>query len=357
MTGFWRSATAAAAIAFAMAEGVGVAGAQTDICTGLEAQLASLDRGAQAGSVNSYRQYDASVARQRLEIDRATGEARRAGCAGGFLIFQPKPEARCGALMATITRMQANLQRLSATRDRYSSDPFELSRQRGEVLRALAVNRCGSDYASPGGPPPPGAGRGSFFDMLFGQSRIRTWDDGSYDPNGQFGTFRTLCVRTCDGYYFPISFSTVPGHFSADEQTCQSMCPGSDVALYTYRNPGEDPSQMVSLSGEPYTALPTAFRYRQEYDAACTCRGPNVAALTGVSAPTGLTPIPQAPATVMPNPIARTAAGEDPETLTNREGGFSLKPVGGKTAGAAVAGVSAGNRNIRIVGPSYYYGQ
>jgi hypothetical protein len=30
----------------------------------------------------------------------------------------------------------------------------------------------------------------------------------------------------------------------------------------------------VSVSGAPYTALPTAFKYRQEYNAACSCRKP-----------------------------------------------------------------------------------
>ena len=97
-------------------------------------------------------------------------------------------------------------------------------------------------------------------------------------------------MRKCDGYYFPISFSTVPARFSADEQTCQSMCPGSDVALYIYRNPGEDVSQMVSLAGEPYSALPTAFRYRKEYDAACTCGAPAAAALSPIAAPANLSP-------------------------------------------------------------------
>jgi Protein of unknown function (DUF2865) len=30
----------------------------------------------------------------------------------------------------------------------------------------------------------------------------------------------------------------------------------------------------VSLGGQPYTALPNAFRYRKEYSAACSCRRP-----------------------------------------------------------------------------------
>jgi hypothetical protein len=43
--------------------------------------------------------------------------------------------------------------------------------------------------------------------------------------------------------------------------------------LYTFRNPGEDMNQAVSASsGQPYTALPAAFRYRQEFNPSCSCK-------------------------------------------------------------------------------------
>ena len=351
---FQRFATAAAVVLVA-AGSVGAAPAQNDICTNLEAELASVEQGRSAGSTTNYRQYDAAVARQHGELDRATAEARRSGCVGGFLIFQPRPSTKCAPLMATIARMNANLQRLTATRDRYSTDPLEVSRRRSDVLSALAANQCGANYATADAPPPPSRG-GNFFDMLFGNARQRGWNDGYYAPGGQFGTYRTLCVRTCDGYYFPISFSTVPSRFANDEQTCQSMCPGAEAALYVYRNPGEDPSQMVSLTGEAYSALPTAFRYRQEYDAACTCRAPASAALP-LAAPANLSPLPATRPIVLPNPLPRPAQGEDPETLANRAGNFSPKPVTATSTGNAVAGPASVRRAVRIVGPSYYYGQ
>jgi hypothetical protein len=50
------------------------------------------------------------------------------------------------------------------------------------------------------------------------------------------------------------------------------MCPAQNVQLFTYHNPGEDVAQAVSLGGQPYSSLPTAFRYRQEYNTACSCR-------------------------------------------------------------------------------------
>ncbi len=351
----FRRIAAAAVVGLAAVGWAGASSAQDDICTTLEVELASLEQGPSAGSSGNFRQYDVAVTRQRAELDRATVQAQRSGCMGGFLVFQPKPSAKCSPLMAAIAQMKANLQHLTAQRDQYTTDPFQRSQRRSQVLSALAANRCGANYQALGAPPPPSGG-GNFLDMLFGNARLRGWSDRTYAPGGQFGTYRTLCVRKCDGYYFPISFSTVPARFAADEQTCQSMCPGANAALYIYRNPGEEVGQMVSLTGEPYSALPTAFRYRQEYDAACTCGTPAIAAASPLTAPATLSPAPAAPTRVLPRPLARPARGEDPETLANRAGDFSPKPVAAETAGDAVAGVT-GQRHVRIVGPHYYYGQ
>jgi hypothetical protein len=86
-------------------------------------------------------------------------------------------------------------------------------------------------------------------------------------------TVRTLCVRTCDGYYFPISFSTTRKYLEADEAACQRMCPAGDASLY-YHSRREGPEQMVSIAGTPYTDLENAFRYRTVLDRSCTCGTP-----------------------------------------------------------------------------------
>jgi hypothetical protein len=88
------------------------------------------------------------------------------------------------------------------------------------------------------------------------------------------GTFRTICVRTCDGFYFPISYSISPDRFREDEMACQRMCPAAEVSLYTYHNPGEEMAQAVSLNGQPYSELPTAFQYRKSMSPECSCRRP-----------------------------------------------------------------------------------
>lgn len=84
-------------------------------------------------------------------------------------------------------------------------------------------------------------------------------------------TYRTMCVRLCDGYYFPISYATTPDHFAKDEAKCEASCAGP-VRLYVYENPGADPLQMEDLSGEPYAELKTADLFRTEYVPSCSCK-------------------------------------------------------------------------------------
>jgi len=83
--------------------------------------------------------------------------------------------------------------------------------------------------------------------------------------------YRTMCVRLCDGYYWPVSFAASPESFERDQSVCAKSC-SSPTALYTYPNPGGEPEDMQSLQGAPYKSLGTAFLYRTTYDASCKCR-------------------------------------------------------------------------------------
>jgi len=101
-------------------------------------------------------------------------------------------------------------------------------------------------------------------------------DEPENDPaaafhNGREDTYKTYCVRLCDGFYWPISFSTTSDKFDADASACQSSC-GSPARLFVHPIPGGGPATMVSLEGVPYSALKTAFMFRTRYDAQCRCR-------------------------------------------------------------------------------------
>lgn len=92
----------------------------------------------------------------------------------------------------------------------------------------------------------------------------------TYRPKAE--TYRTLCVRLCDGFSFPISFSTLRARFAVDAKQCERSCP-TGSRLFVHRNPGQDADDMVDLDGRPYRSLPTAFLHRTQYVADCTCRG------------------------------------------------------------------------------------
>ena len=81
-----------------------------------------------------------------------------------------------------------------------------------------------------------------------------------------------MCVRLCDGFYFPISFATTRDKFSKDAGKCERQCP-SRARLFVYRNPGQSLDDMVDLKGEPYTKLAAANRFKATYVVDCTCQG------------------------------------------------------------------------------------
>jgi hypothetical protein len=85
------------------------------------------------------------------------------------------------------------------------------------------------------------------------------------------GYYRTMCVRPCDGFPIPLSFSTTSSNFGKDARRCAQACP--DGRLFVYRNPGQEMEDMVDLDGHRYRDLPAAFLHQRRYVENCTCRG------------------------------------------------------------------------------------
>ena len=145
------------------------------------------------------------------------------------------------------------------------------SSMQDEIIRELARHGCGDQYAKAARKRDT---QSNPFAMLFGGGEET---EGPKGPGNNFGslpfaTYRTLCVRLCDGYYFPVSFSTLPNHFQRDAQLCQSQC-AAPAELFYHQNPGGAVEQMVSFgSQQPYTSLKSAFRYRKEFVPGCSCK-------------------------------------------------------------------------------------
>jgi Protein of unknown function (DUF2865) len=240
------------------------------MCPRLEAQLAALDRGGGTGDPardEQIRRYQEAASKQQGELDRVTSQAKRMGCdSSGFFSLFSGQSAQCGPINNQIQQMRANLEQITTSLERLRGGFGSADRdnQRRSILLALAQSNCGPQYAN------AVRGPGNFLDNLFGNNNNPMPPGADLGP--QSGTFRTVCVRTCDGAYFPISFATVPARFPDDERTCKALCPATEASLFTYRNPGEDINQAVSINGQPYTSSPNAFRYRQEFNPSCACK-------------------------------------------------------------------------------------
>ena len=249
-------------------------GQASPICSRLEGQLANIEHGGGgSGDPNrdeQIRRYQDSASRQQAELDRVTSQARRMGCdSSGFFSLFNNNSAQCGPVNNQIQQMRGNLDQITVSLERLRSGGLggaDRENQRRSVLTALAQNNCGPQYAN------AVRGPGGFLDNLFGNNNNNPLPPVTGDLGAQSGTFRTVCVRTCDGAYFPVSFATVQARFADDERTCKALCPAAEANLFAYRNPGEDINQAVSINGQPYTSLPNAFKYRTEFNPSCACK-------------------------------------------------------------------------------------
>ena len=306
----------------------GEAAAESAFCSTVRAdyQRALRNSGGGGGGGGSV----ADLGRLRRQLADAQNDARRAGCRKLF----GKPGKNCGAINARINKLQGDISRAKSGGGSFASNN---SRYEADRLRSI-LRRNGCDVPSSGG------------------------GGTEYASSG----YRTLCVRTCDGYYFPIAYSSSRSRFKIDEAVCQSMYGGAGAELYYHSN-GAPSDTAVSLRGEPLSNLGTAFAYRHFFSPSCQgqlqrglaylgeafiARASEAASKTvsGKQTPT------RAPA-LLPPPMPRIAAGQDPETLANLAGRFVVEPVVVEEEVEEVEVVASATApaDVRKLGPDYYY--
>jgi hypothetical protein len=332
------------------------------ICSRLEGQLATIDRGGGTGDPardDQIRRYQDAASKQQAELDRVTSQARRMGCdSSGFFSLFNNNSAQCGPVNNQIQQMRANLDQMTANLERLRSGGLggaDRENQRRSVLIALAQNNCGPQYAAAAA-----RGPGNFLENLFGGGNNNPLPPPSAEYSAPSGTFRTVCVRTCDGAYFPVSFATSQARFADDERVCKAQCPAAEASLFAYRNPGEDINQAVSISGQPYTSLPNAFKYRSEFNPSCSCRA------AGQSWADALKAVDDKAAVEQQGDIIVTE--ENARKMQQRGQQQGVKPAPGKKgapataqqqpaatdpSAPAAAGAPSADGQIRTVGPTF----
>jgi hypothetical protein len=169
----------------------------------------------------------------------------------------------------------------------------------GVLSLAMATGASAQYFPSQAPPPPPPSGIGGFFGGLLGKpepapqlpSSPAPWSrppvagmPGSPTKPGEAGDkprsagstlgggYRTVCVRLCDGYYWPVTHNASRSRFSHDARACQASC-SSEARLFIMPASG-DAKDMTDLAGRSYAKLATAFRHRKGPVSDCRCRPP-----------------------------------------------------------------------------------
>lgn len=283
-------------------------------CLQLETELARLQP---PGSFVQSDEFAAAANTQEDQIDLARIKASDLGCGraiAGDMI------AECAALNAKIAEMENNLGNL----DRQPARPNKSTRrERIRILDAMQLAGCndqddGQEDAATDTEP---------LDDQIGGTIIRGGSAQSLSPTESYpqhivisrsqeqaiGEYRTLCVRTCDGYFFPMSNAAGLQDFQRDEKNCEASCPGTEIELFYHLNEGQPQDSMVSArSGQPYRNLSTAYRYKRvdlPRVPACGCnvsQNRNFSVIAGEGRPVPSAPqakpVEEVPATIAPRP-------------------------------------------------------
>jgi hypothetical protein len=106
--------------------------------------------------------------------------------------------------------------------------------------------------------PPPSIGRVA--PAPLGPESVR-------QGNGSIGRTIAYCVRLCDGQHFPLEHMVN----ATPVETCRAMCPASKTKVFY----GSEIGSSVAKDGARYGELDTAFTYRKQLVANCTCNGRN----------------------------------------------------------------------------------
>ena len=260
------------------------AAAQTaGVCDDLRGQLADMPRSIGNNNGPEARQYASAMAEQNLELRKVRNDQRSYGCTSGSMVVIGGENADyCAELSQAEARMTDNIRYLQDRRGELLGQGGNNDQTRRELMAALDANGCNSEnFSTPeernAAEPAPSieeqAMRTDTFIPLGGGEEADPRD--GLPRADMLSPVSTMCVRTCDGGFFPISSNATSVDFGRDAQTCARMCPGIETELF-YRNvTSTEASNMISVAtGTPYSAMKNAFAYKNRVPgekSACAC--------------------------------------------------------------------------------------
>ena len=236
-------------------------------CYQLQQELASAQGGGGANSDDIAR-IDKQIAQYDRVFQGTQAAMQDAGCFESFFIFGKAlvRSPQCLNMNDRVEDARRQLTQLQQQRAALTGGGGNKRRQ-AELQQAMAQSGCGGQVRQP-------RRGGGLFDFFGGGSQEEepalpeTPIYRSIDPNGRY---RSVCVRLCDGFFYPISFSTYASNLAQEAERCQSSC-AAPAELYVYRNPGQEIEQAISLNGSAYMDLPVALKFRKTYVNGCSCK-------------------------------------------------------------------------------------
>ena len=170
---------------------------------------------------------ESEISQVEQQARAAQTQLDRSDCFEYFLFSKTLRSTRkCKDMASAVDQAKRHLSELDTQRQQLQASNGRSYAD--DIVRELARNNCPGNYAAQA--PRGGGGGGGLWQEDSGTGGGL----GSYN-SVPYATYRTLCVRQCDGYYFPISFSTLPNHFERDAELCQSKC-AAPVDLYYHQN-------------------------------------------------------------------------------------------------------------------------
>ena len=244
-----------AAVALALGASLiwtGSAFARPQVCDRLETEFIELSE--QVDSNGGSNSWQTAYEEQLVHIRNVQSQMSNFGCDGSF------GPAQCQQLSSSLQQMNENLTYLDSQRQQelYSS---VLQDRLTEVKQALVDLNCSDRSDQQVQPLTPAQANQPL--------QLEPRSTAGFSSGGQ--QYATMCVRKCDGYYFPINPNSSAEDLTEDGEICQALCPSQDTELYVFQVPQETPAQMRSLSGAPYTSLANAYLFRQQNNPACSC--------------------------------------------------------------------------------------
>jgi hypothetical protein len=349
---------------------VEAAHAQAAQCAQLQGALAQFDRNGDFRQMGG----NSNAAEQlRRQVQQAESRYIREGC---------NDDARAGRQLSRSCQLIAR--DVLDLRDQYAQVSQQVdtanavAQQREAILQEMARFGCNAGSSATFTQE-----RQTIFDRIFGTTSEGDFTDGDFIDGGDYwgyqgyNTVRTVCVRLSDGYFWPISYATLPDFVGNDAMSCQQMCPNTPVELYYYANPGEEPEQMRNMNGSPYSALPNAFAYRDAFDKTATCEATPVAdgSVSVVASadgsnrtildinglripmpirdPRGVVPVQAAPV----EQVASVALVDVPLPRPRPAGPGEVARVPTAPAEPELRIVQFGDKSVRVVGPDTPYAQ